>query len=43
MTDINNMEIAEKQIYSNLLYLNLIIAKLTKKEGLLNFIGLGEI
>ena len=36
--DVSLMGIAEKQIYSNLIYLNLTIEKLKKCDSLLNFI-----
>ncbi len=41
--DIKLMNVPEKQIYSNLLYLNIIILKLTNKDKILNFICLGGI
>ena len=39
--DIKLMNTAEKQIYSNLLYLNIIISELTNKDMILNFICFG--
>ncbi len=39
--DIKLMDTAEKQIYSNLLYLNRVISKLTNQNEMLDFICLG--